>query len=539
LYNASVYRNNLGVVLGIFAAARDVSALKKAERALRESEERYRIAIESASDGIAFVKDDYHVFVNRRFAEIFGYDDPNEITGHPLSLTVHPDDLHMVSELNRLRQEGESLASRYEFRGIKKDGTIRIIEVSAAKSNYLGESVSLAYLRDITEYKNLEEQLRHSQKMEAMGVLAGGIAHDFNNILAAIIGFAEMVEEDIPQGKPKVQHVQRVINAASRGKELVQQILAFSRKTERARHPVSLSSIAEETSQLLRASIPTTIDIILNITATSDTILATPVEVQQILMNLATNAAFSMQEKGGVLRLSIKDIRIDPHSPFLEAEMIPGEYLQLEVGDTGLGMTHEVMERIFEPFFTTREVGKGTGMGLAVVYGIVKSLHGSIKVESEPGVGSTFSIYIPKIQDNAQTERFVSELSLRGKERVLFVDDEEFLVEWAKALLERLGYEVVALNDSTKAIEAFSTEPDVFDLVITDQTMPGITGLQLAREIRKIRPEIPIIICTGHSDAVTVDKLEEIGVRELLMKPLTRKELAESIHRVLDNETKR
>jgi len=539
LYNASVYRNNLGVVLGVFAAARDISVLRSAEQALRESEERYRIAIESASDGIVFMKDGCHVFANRRFAEIFGYDDPNEIIGQPLSVTVHPDDLHMVSELNRLRQEGESVTSRYEFRGIKKDGTVRIIEVSAAESNYLGESVSLAYLRDITDYKNLEEQLRHSQKMEAMGVLAGGIAHDFNNILAAIIGFAEMIEEDIPLGKPKVQHAQRVINAASRGRELVQQILAFSRKTEHARHPVSLSAIAKETAQLLRASIPTTIDIILNITATSDIILATPVEVQQILMNLATNAALSMQEKGGVLRVNIEHVCIDPHSPFLEAEMVPGEYLKLEVGDTGSGMTHEVMERIFEPFFTTREVGQGTGMGLAVVYGIVKSLNGSIRVESEPGVGSTFSVYLPKTQDNAQTEKFISELSPGGKERVLFVDDEEFLVEWGKALLERLGYEVVAMNDSKEALKAFSSEPGVYDLVITDQTMPGITGLQLAGEIRRIRPEIPIILCTGHSNAVTYDKLEEAGIREFLVKPLSRKELSEAIRRVLDNETKK
>jgi len=536
LYNASVYKDKTGDVVGVFAVARDISALRNTERALKESEERYRTAIESASDGIAFMKEDRHVFVNRRFAEIFGYDDPNEIIGKPLSVTVHPDDLHMVSELNRLRQNGESATSRYEFRGIRNDGTVRIIEVSATKSNYLGESVSLAYLRDITDYKNLEEQLRHSQKMEAVGVLAGGIAHDFNNILAAIIGFAEMVEEDIPQGKPKVQHVQRVINAASRGRDLVQQILAFSRKTERARHPVSLSAIAEETVQLMRASIPTTIDIKLNITATSDTILATPVEIQQVLMNLATNAALSMQEKGGVLQIGIENVGIDSHSPFLEAEMVPGEYLKLVVGDTGSGMTREVMDRIFEPFFTTREVGQGTGMGLAVVYGIVKSLHGSIRVESERGVGSTFSVYLPKIQDNAQTEKYVSELSPGGKERVLFVDDEEFLVEWGKALLKRLGYEVVALNDSTEALEVFSSEPGAFDLIITDQTMPVITGIQLAREFRKIRPEIPIIICTGHSDAVTLDKLEEIGVRELLMKPLTRKELAESIHRVLHKE---
>ncbi|MGD9577620.1 MAG: PAS domain S-box protein [Syntrophorhabdus sp.] len=539
LYNASVYRDEAGKVTGVFAAARDISALRSTERALRESEERYRTAIESASDGIALVKEDRHTFVNRRFAEMFGYEDPSEIVGKPLSITVHQDDLAKVLEINRMRQEGEPVPTRYEFKGIKKDGTQRIIEVSAARTTYLGEPASLAYLRDITDYKNLEDQLRHSQKMEAIGVLAGGVAHDFNNILAAIIGFAEMVEEDIPLGKPKVEHVQRVINAASRGRELVQKILAFSRKTERARHLVSLSAITKETAQLLRASIPTTIEIMLDMAETSDTILATPVEVQQVLMNLSTNAALSMQEKGGILKLIVTDINIVCDSPFLEANMVPGEYVQLVVADTGTGMTPDVMERIFEPFFTTREVGQGTGMGLAVVYGIVKSLHGSIRVESEPGFGSTFTVLFPKAQSDVFTEKVTTEQSSGNKERVLFVDDEESLVEWGKALLERLGYVVIATNDSTKALEAFSSDPSMFDLVITDQTMPGITGLQLAREFLRMRPEIPIILCTGHSSDVTFDKLEEPGVREFLMKPLTRKELAEAIHRVLDNETKK
>ena len=263
----------------IMEVNRDISERKRVERALMESEERYRVAIESASDGIAIVKGDEHVYVNARFAEMFGYKDANEVIGKPLIQTVHPDDLKMVSEINRMRQMGEPVPVRYEFRGIKKDGTLMHIEVSAARTHYQGAPVSLAYLRDITGYKNLEDQLRQSQKMEAIGTLAGGIAHDFNNILAAIIGFSEMVEEDLPPGDPSIPHVQRVLNAASRGRDLVQQILAFSRKTEHARHPVSISFITKETVQLLRASIPTTVDIILNNTATSDTILATPVEV--------------------------------------------------------------------------------------------------------------------------------------------------------------------------------------------------------------------------------------------------------------------
>lgn len=536
LYNATLYRDETRKVLGVFAAARDISALRNAEQALRESEERYRIAIESASDGIALVVHDLHVFVNRRFAEIFGYEGPSEIVGKPLSITVHPDDLNRVLEINKTRQEGKSAPARYEFKGLKKDGTLRIIEVSAVRTTYLGESASLSYLRDITEYKNLEAQLRHSQKMEAIGTLAGGIAHDFNNILAAIIGFAEMIEEDIPQGRPKLEHVQRVIRAASRGRELVQQILAFSRKTEHARKPVSVASLARETVQLLRASTPTTIDILLDIAAVSDTILATPVEVQQVFMNLITNAALSMNEKGGMVHVSITDVNIEPDSPILNPDMGSGEYLRVVVSDTGSGMTPDVMERIFDPFFTTREVGQGSGMGLAVVYGIVKSLHGKIEAESEPGVGSTFSIFFPKAEAGLSAEETASEQAPGNSERVLFIDDEKFLVEWGQAQLERIGYEVTALDNSVVAFEIFLSDPSGFDLVITDQTMPGMTGLDLAREIYKIRPDMPVILCTGHSDVVTTDIMKEAGIKEFLMKPLTKKELLDAIQRVLHKE---
>jgi CheY-like chemotaxis protein len=370
--------------------------------------------------------------------------------------------------------------------------------------------------------------------MEAIGTLAGGIAHDFNNILAAIIGFAEMVEEDLPSESPSIPRIGRVLSAANRGKELVRQILAFSRKAEPARKPLSLSPVIDETIQLLRASLPSTIDIKLSMKAARDTILASPTEIQQILMNLATNAFFAMREKGGTLGIRVTDIKFEPDSPVLDADVEAGEYVQLTVTDTGIGMTQDVMKRAFDPFFTTKEVGKGTGMGLSVVYGIVKSLGGTVAIESEPGIGSTFRIFLPVARTDVKSEEGREQVIPKGTERILFIDDEDLIVEWGQAALERLGYSVTALTDSAGALNLFSSDPSAFDLIILDQTMPRMTGLHLAQRMLAIRDDTPIILCTGHSDSVTPEKAKEAGIKEFLIKPLGKQQLAEVVRRVLD-----
>jgi CheY-like chemotaxis protein len=272
----------------------------------------------------------------------------------------------------------------------------------------------------------------------------------------------------------------------------------------------------------------------LNAKATRDAILASPTEVQQIIMNLATNAFFAMRENGGVLSISTTDIDFEPDSPILDTDVEPGEYVQLIVTDTGHGMEPHVMKRIFEPFFTTKEVGEGTGMGLPVVYGVVKSLHGTITVESEPGIGSTFRISLPVIRTNEKEDGSEVQLAPKGAERILFVDDEELLAEWGQAALERLGYTVTSLTDSTEALNLFSSDPSRFDLVILDQTMPKFTGLQLARKLLEVQSNIPIILCTGHSDSVSPEKAKAAGIKEFLMKPLGKQQLAEAIRRVLD-----
>jgi PAS domain S-box-containing protein len=389
---------------------------------------------------------------------------------------------------------------------------------------------------EITERGRLEEQLRQAQKMEALGTLTGGIAHDFNNILAAILGFTEMSLDDVPPGSLLEKNLTYILNSSFRARDLIRQMLTFSRKTEYERKSLPLSPLLKETVKLLRASIPTTVQIDVTITATSDTILGNATGIQQIVMNLAANASDAMQEKGGKLTIALTDADIEPG--LRQTGLPPGEYLQLIVQDRGTGMDAEVMKRMFEPFFTTKGAGRGTGMGLAMVYGIVKSLGGSITVESMPGEGSTFRVFLPKAGTGEAPEIPEPGKVPGGTEHILFIDDEENLAELGKAMLEKLGYKVTAMTDSAEALRVYCENPSRFDLVITDQTMPGLSGISLARELLKVRPDMPIILCTGHSETVNQESIKAAGIREYLMKPLARQELAETVRRVLDTRGK-
>jgi len=391
---------------------------------------------------------------------------------------------------------------------------------------------------DVTEKRALEKRLAQAQKMEAIGTLAGGIAHDFNNILSAIIGYTELSLLDTPKGDPKQNNLIQVLKAGGRAKELVQQILTFSRRRENELQPIKVNLIVNEAIKLLRASLPSTIQIRHKIESNL-TVLSDATNIHQILMNLCTNSSYAMQENGGTLEVNLSDVDLDSKFTGQHPGVKPGKFIKLTVSDTGCGMSPEVSRRIFDPFFTTKKVGQGTGMGLSVVHGIVKSHGGAITVESSPGQGTTFSLFLPASEAVSITPEDSAQLMVTGTEHILFVDDEDFQADIAKRLLVRLGYRVTTTTDSLEALGLFRQTPDKFDLVITDMTMPAMTGDVLAAKIISIRPDIPVIVCTGYSERINKEIIKKIGIRELAMKPLVMKDIAEMIRRVLGEKIER
>jgi len=369
--------------------------------------------------------------------------------------------------------------------------------------------------------------------MEAIGTLAGGIAHDFNNILSSIIGFTEISMRDVPPGSKLAENLQRVFNSGVRAAELVKQILTFSRQTEHEVKPVQVKPIAEETLKLIRASLPATIEIQQDLRSDSP-ILADPTQIHQVIMNLCTNAHHAMRETGGKLVVNLNDVELNADITGPYPAMAPGPYVKLTVNDSGHGIAPEIKDRIFDPFYTTKQLDEGTGLGLSVVHGIVLDCGGMLSVDSTPGKGSTFDIFFPIIKSGQDAE-IASRASLpTGNERILFVDDEEFHVEMVKQVLEHLGYQVTAKTNSRDALREFRAKPDEFDLVLTDLTMPKMTGDALAKEIRSIRSEMPVILCTGYAGDITPAKAKALGIQDVVMKPAVAEEIAGTVRRALD-----
>ncbi|OKY76436.1 MAG: hypothetical protein BM485_04155 [Desulfobulbaceae bacterium DB1] len=390
--------------------------------------------------------------------------------------------------------------------------------------------------REIVEREKIESQLRQAYKMEAIGTLAGGIAHDFNNILTAILGYAELSLIETTDDNPAKADIEQIFLAANRAKELVRQILTFSRKGEEILQPVKPSFIINEALKLMRASLPSTIEIREEIDPACGFILANPTHVHQVLVNLCTNALHAMEDEKGVVTVTLARIELRGEDILDAPGSAPGPFIALTVRDTGQGMSAATVQRIFEPYFTTKEIGKGSGMGLAVVHGIVQRCGGFITVESSPGQGSTFTVFFPAIaeESNIAVEVRQPEPLPTGRERLLIVDDEAGIAGMYKMTLERLGYDVTAKTDSKETLELFRSFPGNFDLLLTDQTMPHLSGFELAEEVLKIRPDIPIILCTGYSSRITEEKAVQLGIKRFAMKPVERKVLAKMVREVLD-----
>lgn len=394
--------------------------------------------------------------------------------------------------------------------------------------------------RSEAEEERLKAQLSQTQKVETIGTFAGGIAHDFNNILAAIFGYAELalVEANRPDLDKVRKNLNGVLQAGKRAKDLVTQILSFSRHDEMEYKPIMLYSTIKESLRMLRAIIPESIEFRQNLHS-SGMVLADPIQIHQLMMKLCSNAAQAIGRTEGVVQVSLKDVTVDETAAMQSLTLNPGDYVKLTVSDTGHGMTPEVMARIFEPYFTTKGIGSGSGLGLSVVQGIVKKHKGAITVESEPGKGTTFNIYLPRVEFKKEPEASPVEITLlTGTERVLFVDDEPVLVDLAKQALESLGYEVTATTSSTEALEVFKKNPDRFDLVITDMTMPDMMGDRLAQRILEARHDIPIILCSGYGEHISTKKLKGIGIHEYIMKPFVLSDLAKTIRKSLDKPQK-
>jgi len=375
------------------------------------------------------------------------------------------------------------------------------------------------------ERNELQQRLQQAQKMEAIGTLAGGIAHDFNNLLSVIIGYADLAKEDAPPGEQYEADLNEISVAASRARDLVKQILTFSRQTDVEPIQMQMQPLLKEALRLLRSSIPTTISIMEDIGPANGTIMADPSQIHQVMMNLCTNAYHAMENTGGTLSVSLHTVSVGPEEKRVEENLPPGEYIHFTVADTGQGIGPEVIGKIFDPFFTTKETGKGTGMGLAISHGIIKECGGVITVDSKLGTGTAFKVYIPTVKDDGIAVVEENEEIPKGNERLLLVDDEVVLADMAKDMLERLGYSVTVRYSSLKALETFKNNPDAFDLVITDQTMPEMTGTDLARSLLGIEPKLPIILCTGYSTLVDKDSSKQIGIKQFVLKPLTRRSI--------------
>lgn len=515
----------------------DITERKLVENSLLESEARFKALHNASFGGIAIHDKGVILDCNKGMSEM---------TGYSITELIGMDGLLLIAQELRnavMNNIVSGYEKPYESTGLRKSGEEFPIRIEAKNVPYKGKNVRVVEFRDITEqklseikHKQLQTQLTQSQKMESIGRLAGGIAHDFNNILSGILGFSQLAKNHLNNPERAGKNIEQAIMGARKAAELVSQILTFSRKSAHEKQPLAIYIVIKDALKLLRASIPASIEI-QEMIVSKATVMADPTKVHQVLMNLCTNAYHAMLETGGVLTVGLKNVEFSVKDCISEQNILPGKYLRLEISDTGHGMDVITKEKIFEPYFTTKMPDKGTGLGLAVVFGIIKEHDGYINVYSEPDHGSTFHVYFPIIEK--APEPYIAEekeeAPTLGMETILFVDDEEAVLKTTQELLQGLGYIINPIDSGTRALEIYSKNPNHFDLVITDMTMPKMSGFELSQKILELRPEQPIILCTGHSELVNKEKALAIGIRQYFKKPILIKELSKVIRMVLDD----
>jgi two-component system CheB/CheR fusion protein len=539
------YRTAENKIEGAVLAWVDTHALKMSLELARSSRDYEEAIVETVREGLLVLDEDMRVkTANRSFYQLF--QTSPEQTENRLIFELGSGQWD-VPELKRLLSEilprdaafqGLELTNDFDTVGPKvlRVNARRILPGSAAAP------LILLAIEDITEQKReadkrqlAEQQLRQMQKLEAIGTLSGGIAHDLNNVFAPIILNAELGLMEAPPDSPLRGSLAMILKSGQRGRDLVRQLLLFARTNAPKSELVPLIPLIEETFRLLRSSIPSTIEMALRLETEADTIRGDPTQIQQVIMNLCANAAYALGDKKGSIDLTLRSARLGP-ADLPDSEMRPGDYLVLSVADTGVGMDDKVRRRIFEPFFTTKPTGKGAGLGLSVVHGIIKSHKGGITVSSEAGRGSLFKVFLPRAETATPLVKQEADPASGGQERILLVDDEEVLADSLRNMLQRLGYRVVAFTDSREALKVFLKDPAQFDLVLTDQTMPGLTGDELGRAIKRVRPDIPILLGTGYDDAVSSEKTRASGFQGSLTKPFSMRELAKAVRSALDRE---
>ncbi len=520
-----------GEVVGVRGLCFDITERKRAE----QEHAQLATAVDQAVELILMTDVNGRIlYANPAFLALTGYNQEAVVNLNFHDFDNAKDDPTFYEKLWETLKNGQVWHGR--VRGYKADRQVYVAEASISPLRNPNGHVAnyVAVMRDLTHEAKLEARLRQAEKLEAIGTLAGGIAHDFNNILSPIIGFTEIVREDLPPESDSIQHLGKVLNACHLAKELVSRILTFSRQVESERKAVALHQIMREALKLLRPSIPSTIAIEERTISKSANVLADPSQLHQLIMNLVTNAYQAIPDAGKI-ELALDNVFASPGLAQELTRLQSGrEYVCLTVADSGVGMTRHVLERIFDPFFSTKEQGKGTGLGLATVHGIVVELGGDIAVTTELGRGTTIKVYIPRFyRDSADLDLFEQEELRRGKARILLVDDEEMILSLGQMMLGRLGYQVVIYQQSTAALEHFRANPDSYDLLITDQTMPSMTGQQLAEAIKVVRPDLPILLTTGFSSLIKEETLARCGIHKVVHKPFTRKEMNEAIQAAL------